>query len=409
VRRALGADARDLIETVGADVQLAASGAVDIDVHRFEMLAKSTAPADLAAANEVYQGEFLAGFDVPSEPFMDWVRVERSRLEATACGMLGRLVAALSEAGEHDAAIAAAQRLIAFDPLREDGHRLLMQLYASVGRRAEAVRQFVVCTDSLRSKLGVAPDAQTIALARAIQAEGPAQALAAGGGAAEHVPAAVPADAEIPAPAAPGRDHVHDVAGDAAATDLPMEAGATGRGAAMPTPAPVAAAATDASLAWPAGTKDGVARQGGASTRWPIRALATASVVAACVAAAGAGIWRLSPPSFDGNWSVYLVCPSVGTVEGYTYRFLARVKDGILHGETGVAGTPAWLAIDGPIGADGHAILSAKGLVGNAATAFAQAKTGTSYSYTIEASFEETQGSGKRLEQRPCTVSFAKI
>jgi DNA-binding SARP family transcriptional activator len=399
VRRALGADAQDLIETVGTDVQLAASGAVDVDVHRFEMLAKSTAPADLAAANELYRGEFLAGFDVPSEPFMDWVRVERTRLEATACGMLRRLVAALSEAGEHDAAIAAAQRLIAFDPLREDGHRLLMQLYASVGRRAEAVRQFAICTDSLRRKLDVAPDAQTIALARAIQAEEPAQALAAGGGDAEHVPAAVPADAEIPAPTAAACDHVHDVAGEAAATHLPMEAGATRRGAAMPTPAPVAAA----------GTKDGVARERRANARWPIRALATASVVAACVAAAGAGIWRFSQSNFDGNWSVYLVCPSVGTVEGYTYRFLARVKDGILHGENGVAGTPAWLAIDGPIGADGHAILSAKGLVGNPATAFAQLKAGTSYSYTIEASFDGTQGSGKRLEQRPCTVSFTKI
>jgi hypothetical protein len=106
---------------------------------------------------------------------------------------------------------------------------------------------------------------------------------------------------------------------------------------------------------------------------------------------------------------VYLVCPSVGTVEGYTYRFLARVKDGILHGEYGVAGTPAWLAIDGPIGADGHATLRAIGLVGNPATAFAQAKPGTSYSYTIEASFDAAQGSGKRLEQRPCTFSFTKI
>jgi DNA-binding SARP family transcriptional activator len=409
VRRALGADARGLVETVGADVQLAASGAVDVDVHRFEMLAQSTARADLAAANELYRGEFLAGFDVPSEPFMDWVRVERTRLEATACGTLGRLVAALSEAGEHDAAIAAAQRLIAFDPLREDGHRLLMQLYASVGRRAEAVRQFAVCTDSLRRKLGVAPDAQTIALARAIQAEEPAQALAAGGGAAEHVPAAVPADAEIPVSAGPASDHVHDVADVSVETHLPMEAGATRRGAAMPTPAPVAAAVTDASPAWPAGTKDGVARERRADTRWPIRALATFSVVAACVAAAGAGIWRFNLSSFDGTWSVYLVCPSVGTVQGYTYRFSAGVKDGILHGETGIAGTPAWLAIDGPIRADGRAILSAKGLVGNPATAFALTKTGTSYSYTIEASFDGTQGSGNRLELRPCTVSFTKI
>jgi hypothetical protein len=48
------------------------------------------------------------------------------------------------------------------------------------------------------------------------------------------------------------------------------------------------------------------------------------------------------------------------------------------------------------------------GLVGSPATAFGQAR-GTSYSYTIEASFDATQGSGKRLELRPCTFSFTKI
>ncbi len=201
VRRALGADARGMVETVGTDVLLAASGAVDVDVQRFETLAQSTVTADLAAANALYRGEFLADFDVPSEPFMDWVRVERTRLEATACGMLLRLAAALSDAGEHDAAIAVAERLVALDPLREDGHRLLMQLFASVGRRAEAVRQFAICKDNLRRQLDVAPDAKTVALAQAIQAEGPTLALAVGGGTARHVLAAVPADAEISAPA----------------------------------------------------------------------------------------------------------------------------------------------------------------------------------------------------------------
>jgi len=170
VRRALGADARDLIGTIGNDVLFAASDRVDVDARRFEILAQSTALADLVAANELYRGEFLADFDVPSEPFMNWVRLERTRLEATACGMLHRLAAALSEGGEHDVAIAAAQRLIAFDPLREDGHRLLMQLYARVGRRGEAIRQFATCRDCLRRELDVAPDDETIALANAIRA-----------------------------------------------------------------------------------------------------------------------------------------------------------------------------------------------------------------------------------------------
>jgi hypothetical protein len=188
-----------------------------------------------------------------------------------------------------------------------------------------------------------------------------------------------------------------------------MEAGATRRGAAMPTPAPVAAAVTGASLASPAGTKHGVARERRVNTRWPIRALATLSVVAVCVAAAGAGIWRISQSNFDGTWSVYLACQSVGAAQGYTYRFLAQVKNSILHGEYGTAGSPAWLAIDGPIGPDGHATLRATGLVGNPATAAGQLKSGSSYSYTIEASFDATQGSGKRLEVRPCTFNFTKI
>jgi hypothetical protein len=81
----------------------------------------------------------------------------------------------------------------------------------------------------------------------------------------------------------------------------------------------------------------------------------------------------------------------------------------MLHGENGIAGTPAWLSIDGPIEADGHAVLRAIGLVGNPATTFDQSKVGTSYSYTIEANFDGTQGSGKRLELRPCTISFTKM
>ena len=140
-----------------------------MDVHRFEILAQSTALTDLVAANDIYRDEFLAHFNVPSEPFMDWVQLERTRLEVIACGMLYRLAVTLSNANEYDAAIIAAQRLIALDPLREDGHRLLMQLFADVGRRSEAIRQFATCSDHLRRELDVAPDEKTIVLADAIR------------------------------------------------------------------------------------------------------------------------------------------------------------------------------------------------------------------------------------------------
>jgi DNA-binding SARP family transcriptional activator len=407
VRRSLGADTRDLIETIGTDVLLAASDAVDVDAHRFEILAQSTAPADLAAAGELYRGEFLADFDVPAEPFMAWVRVERARLEATACGVLGRLAAALSDAGEPDAAIAAAQRLIALDPLREDGHRLLMQLYASVGRRAEAIRQFVICSDKLRQELGVTPDANTTALARAIQAEGPPQPFAAAVGAAVQSPVEVRTDADI-GPAVPAPALGRDVAGEAAATNVPMEGGADGRRESVAAPTAFAAD-TDASRIEPAGAERDVSPKPWWNRQRLVRALATLSVVAVCVTAAGAGIWHYSLLRFDGDWSVQLVCPPENSADGYSYHFAAQVRDGVLRGERGTAGTPGWLAIEGPIRADGSARLTAKGVINDPARTAYRLKTGTPYSYTIEARFSGTHASGKRTELRTCTVAFTKV
>jgi len=170
IRRALGPDARDHIKTTGDDVLFATSDVIEVDARRFEVLAQSAVLADLIAANELYRGEFLADFDVESEAFMDWVGLERNRLELMACGMLYRLATTLSNSCDHDNAIIAAQRLVGVDALREDGHRLLMQLYANVGRRGEAIRQFVSCSDHLRRELGVAPDERTVALADAIRA-----------------------------------------------------------------------------------------------------------------------------------------------------------------------------------------------------------------------------------------------
>jgi hypothetical protein len=44
--------------------------------------------------------------------------------------------------------------------------------------------------------------------------------------------------------------------------------------------------------------------------------------------------------SFDGTRSVYLVCPSVGTIQSYTYRFSAQAKDGASsRARTAFAGT----------------------------------------------------------------------
>ena len=65
------------------------------------------------------------------------------------------------------------------DPLSELGQRALIRAYARAGRRGEALRQYRNCADTLKRELGVAPDAETQALANEIAHAGGASEIAA--------------------------------------------------------------------------------------------------------------------------------------------------------------------------------------------------------------------------------------
>ena len=84
-------------------------------------------------------------------------------------------------AGEHDAAIRSARRLVTLDQLSEIGQRALIRAYARAGRRPEALRQYRICAEILKRELGVAPDTETQALAKEIaQSGGTGEPVAAG-------------------------------------------------------------------------------------------------------------------------------------------------------------------------------------------------------------------------------------
>jgi DNA-binding SARP family transcriptional activator/TolB-like protein len=171
LRKALGPVADTHL---GTDFSSCRVHTVEIDLDRFERLAHSQQPADLRAAAELYRGEFLADFVVDSEPFQEWLAAERDRTLDLICGVLQRLCGHLDAAGERDAAIQAARRLVALDPLSEIGHRALIRAYVQAGRRPEALRQYRHCSDILKRELDVAPDAETQALAKEIaRADGP--------------------------------------------------------------------------------------------------------------------------------------------------------------------------------------------------------------------------------------------
>jgi DNA-binding SARP family transcriptional activator/TolB-like protein len=170
VRAALG-PAKDSLEATRAAIRFTQSANTDIDIRRFEALAQSAEPDDLAAACELYRGEFLEGLEFNSEPFSEWLTIERSRLASVACDVLRRLALLRTQAGDTARAITAAQRLLSLDPLREDAHRILMESYAAEGRRSDALRQFGSCSEIMRRELGVEPDRETLALAERIKTQ----------------------------------------------------------------------------------------------------------------------------------------------------------------------------------------------------------------------------------------------
>lgn len=55
------------------------------------------------------------------------------------------------------------------EPLREDGHRLLMRLLAGSGQRSAALKQHERLSALLKEQLGIAPDAESMALAAMIR------------------------------------------------------------------------------------------------------------------------------------------------------------------------------------------------------------------------------------------------
>jgi DNA-binding SARP family transcriptional activator/TolB-like protein/Tfp pilus assembly protein PilF len=145
---------------------------VRVDLDDFEQLSRSSQRSDLQAAADLYRGEFLADFHITSEPFQEWLAAERDRTLAVACDTLHRLAAAREAAGEHDAAIQSARRLVLLDPLSEIGQRALIRAYARAGRRGEALRQYKSCAATLQRELGVTPDDETQALANEIVRRG---------------------------------------------------------------------------------------------------------------------------------------------------------------------------------------------------------------------------------------------
>lgn len=136
------------------------SDAIECDIVQFYALLNDY-PLEAA---ELYRAPLLDGLAIADSTFEEWLTQTRSAIQEQACEALERGADAARREGDTKTAIAAARRLVSLDPLREEGHRRLMQLLHTKGDRTGALRQYLFCVDILRRELQIEPDVATASL-----------------------------------------------------------------------------------------------------------------------------------------------------------------------------------------------------------------------------------------------------
>jgi predicted ATPase/DNA-binding SARP family transcriptional activator len=171
------------LEAERTGVQLRSEPDVWVDVHHFQRLLKEAgapgrAPSEdqlavLGRAVELYRGRMLEGLSLPDcAAFDEWLSLTSERYHLLATQALHRLTSALVSRGRLQDALPHAQRLVALEPTDEAAHRMLIRLYAWLGRWADALRQHQHCLDVLREELDARPQAETVRLLEELKTRG---------------------------------------------------------------------------------------------------------------------------------------------------------------------------------------------------------------------------------------------
>jgi DNA-binding SARP family transcriptional activator len=166
-RRALEPDLRPrassaYVRLTDSVVALATEHVV-VDVDLFQQLADGALQGGDVAAYEsalaAYGGELL-----PEDRYEDWCAERREFLARLHLRLLIGLADVLEQRRSLSASADRFREVLQHDPTREAVHRRLMVLYAQMGMRDQAVRQFRVCEAVLRRELDLAPESATTAL-----------------------------------------------------------------------------------------------------------------------------------------------------------------------------------------------------------------------------------------------------
>ncbi len=112
--------------------------------------------------------------------------------------------------------------------------------------------------------------------------------------------------------------------------------------------------------------------------------------------------------ALDGSWDTVISCPDAAGAMGFSFRFDSVVKNGELHGEQGTKGKAGFLELNGTVVVDGVSHLLVNGLVGASQYAVGSRPAGSAYAYKVDATFRGDEGIGRRVQGRPCEVTFKR-
>jgi tetratricopeptide (TPR) repeat protein len=125
-----------------------------VDAREFDEVPVSDSDiGDLESAVGLYREEFLRGFGVrDASAFDDWIFFTAEQLQTRLGTILFELVRRLTPI-DTTRAISYAERLVFQEPLNEDHHRDLIDLYVTEGRFSAAIRQYEKCREMLAREL----------------------------------------------------------------------------------------------------------------------------------------------------------------------------------------------------------------------------------------------------------------
>ena len=141
----------------------------ELDLHRFERLAREGSPA---AALALWRGAPLV--DLREERFADDAR---RRLEEQRLAVLEDRIDADLAAGRHATLVPELEQLVAEHPLRERLHGLLMRALYGAGRQGDALEAYRRARRALSEELGLEPGPQLQELERKILNQDPELAI----------------------------------------------------------------------------------------------------------------------------------------------------------------------------------------------------------------------------------------